>query len=512
METSSAPEGPSTRHHDAICWQVYPLGFCGAPLHREDLLAETYGDQPGSHVVHRLDRIVGWLDHLLELGANVLILNPVFESVSHGYDTLDHLRIDPRLGSREDFDALLAACHERGIRVVLDGVFNHVSSRHPLVRRALADGPDSEAGALIRWSGKHPYGFEGNPDLVELDLSRPAVQERIAQVMTLWLDRGIDGWRLDAMYAAGAEAWAPILDLVRLEDPDAWILGEVIHGDYRAVAAGSGADAVTQYELWKAIWSSANDRNLFELAHALERHEGFVHGTEVAGDGHPGTPFLPLTFLGNHDTTRIASRLADGRDLVPATALLALLPGIPAVYAGDELGAVGVKEDRPGGDDAVRPLFPSFPADLRTGIDPEGRWRGASPEGTSPPLALLSTQAAPRLFELHQRLLGLRRRHPWLSTGHVHVDQESLTATSARILLSENSGAGSGARPAAGAGAAGGSGRLALHLNIGDEELPLAGDEAEPVLTLAAGGDVLDATGTPSGRTVPAHGIAVTGG
>ncbi|UEJ81194.1 glycosidase [Brachybacterium halotolerans subsp. kimchii] len=498
METSSAPEAlpapdsDAPRWQHAICWQVYPLGFCGAPLHREDLGAETYGERQGDNVVHRLDRIVGWLDHLLALGADVLILNPIFDSVSHGYDTLDHLRVDPRLGDEADLDALIAACRERGISLVLDGVFNHVSHLHPLVRRALADGPDSPAGACIRWSGAHPYGFEGNEDLVELNLAEPAVQERIAQVMNLWLDRGIDGWRLDAMYAAGPEAWAPILDMVRAEHPEAWILGEVIHGDYRAFAEASGADSITQYELWKAIWSSIRETNLFELAHAIGRHEAFVHGGEDDGEG---APFLPLTFLGNHDTTRIASQLEDGRDLAVAFALLALLPGIPAIYAGDEMGAVGTKEERAGGDDSVRPLFPASPDALRSGIGPDGTWHGEIPVGTSPSLALLSRPAAPRLFEVHQRLLGLRRREGWLATARIRVDEDSLTNASVRIVL-EPDGLAPSDTPRG----------LALWLNLGDEPLDLPND-AE-VLTQVSGADMLDAVGPAAPGTVPAHGAA----
>jgi cyclomaltodextrinase len=486
METSHAPEVLPVRNRDAICWQVYPLGFCGAPLHREDLGAETYGTMPDGHVVHRLDRLQGWLDHLLALGADVLILNPIFDSASHGYDTLDHLRIDPRLGDEADLDALLTACHERGISLVLDGVFNHVSHLHPLVRRAVADGPDSPAGAHIRWSGEHPYGFEGNDDLVELDLACPGVQERIAQVMTLWLDRGIDGWRLDAMYVAGAEAWRPILDLVRLEHPDAWILGEVIHGDYRGFAEDSGADAITQYELWKAIWSSLHDRNLHELAHSLGRHERFVHGEAADGEAAGGDAFLPLTFLGNHDTTRIASQLPDGRDLAVAIALLALLPGTPAIYAGDELGATGTKEERAGGDDAVRPLFPASPDALRAGAEADGTWHGEAPAGASPPLALLSRPAAPRIFEVHQRLLGLRRREPWLASARLRVDPDSLTATSAVIALGD---------------------RLLLALNVGEDPIPLPA--RGEVIEVVSGADMLDGVGPADDAAVPAHGAAI---
>lgn len=460
--SAPTPGVPAWVRH-AIVWQVYPLGFCGAPLTRDDLGGEGYGGVQGENVVHRLGRITAWLDHLVSLGADVLLLNPIFDSVSHGYDTLDHDRIDPRLGSQADFDALVEACHARGVRIVLDGVFNHVSNRHPRVRRAIAEGPDGPEGGRIRWSGDSPWGFEGNADLVELNLSNPHVQDAIVRIMTTWLDRGIDGWRLDAMYSAGAAAWAPILRRVAEAHPEAWILGEVIHGDYAQIAAESGAASITQYELWKAIWSSLRDGNLFELTHALGRDEEFrapVGGHEL----------LPLTFLGNHDTTRIASQLPDGRDLVVAYALLALLPGIPAIYAGDEYGAVGVKEDRPGGDDAVRPRFPD------------------DPSHAPGDLAVLSREAAPRILEVHRRLLGLRRRLPWLVDAHIEVEQSTLSDLFAELRLTSRTGEDS----------------VRLLLNLADDDREVTGE----ILETVAGAAMLDDVPTAPG-TVPAHGAVV---
>lgn len=460
----------------AILWQVYPLGFCGAPPRREDLEAIRYGEA-GENVVHRLGRITGWLDHLVSLGANVLLLNPVFDSVTHGYDTLDHHRIDPRLGSEQDWDQLVAACRERGIRIVLDGVFNHVSDHHPVVRRALAEGPDSEAGARIRWAGDHPYGFEGNADLVELNLRDQTVQDAIVEVMGYWLDRGADGWRLDAMYAAGPEVWAPILARVHAEHPDAWIHGEVLHGEHPQILAASGADGLTQYELWKAIWSSLKDGNLYELAHALGRHEEFMTAPQDA----PDPRRLPVTFLGNHDTTRIASQLPDGRDLAVAIALLALLPGVPSIYSGDELGAVGVKEDRPGGDDAIRPVFPDDPA------------RAADV------LPVLSPAAAPRILEAHRRLLGLRRRLPWLASAHVRVEEGSLSNTSARIVIEADDGTGR-ALPDDSSGE-----RIVLAINLADAPQEAGGEVIESL----SGADMLDGVGPAAPGMIPAHGAAV---
>lgn len=388
-----------------IWWHCYPLGFVDAEREAID------------HVEHRLWRLSNWLDYLIELGANGLLLAPVFASRSHGYDTLDHYRIDPRLGDEDDFGELVWKAKERGIRILLDGVFNHVCAEHEIVARALAGGPASEAGGWIRWVGTYPRGFEGNLDLVELNLDNPAVQDFVVGVMNHWLDRGADGWRLDAAYAAGPDAWRPILDRVRAAHPDAWILAEVIHGDYPDFVARSGVDSVTEYELWKATWSSLNDRNFHELAWTLTRHAQF------AGR------FRPLNFVGNHDTTRIATKLTDPANLPLAVALLLLLPGVPAIYAGDEQGFTGEKTDGPTGDYPVRPAFP---------IDPEG----LAPFGRP-------------VLELHQRLIHLRRTHPWLAWAGLSVS----SVTSEAIAITLN----------------GGAQRLTLGLNAGDEPVDLAG-------------------------------------
>ncbi len=396
------------------------MGFVGAE--REQTAQQARGEQ----VTHRLPQLINWLDYLLELGANGLLLAPIFASTSHGYDTVDHLRIDPRLGDDADLDRLVATCRERGIRVLLDGVFNHVSREHEIVRRALAAPPGAPERAWLRWSGEHPYCFEGHLDLVELDLTHPPVQEHVAQVMDHWLRRGVDGWRLDAAYAAGPDVWRPIVSRVRERHPQCWILGEVIHGDYVDFVERSGLDSVTQYELWKAIWSSINDGNLFELAWALGRHEGFCR------------VFRPQTFLGNHDVTRIATQLTDPRHLPLAVALLATLPGVPSVYAGDEQGFTGAKLDQPGGDDPVRPPFPDDPS-------------GLVPFGAG-------------LLRTYQELVGLRRRHAWLGGATIatpHVANHTLVVE----LTGERPGE-----------------RLLLGLNLTDQPVDLAaGDVRLPV-------------------------------
>jgi glycosidase len=376
----------------AVWWHVYPLGF------------------------GRLRKIADWLDYAVELGANGLQLGPVFESSTHGYDTIDHFRIDPRLGSSEDFDALVAAAHARGVKVLLDGVFNHVG-------RGFRAAPEWFSGTV----------FEGHDELPELDHDNPEVLDYTVQVMEHWLGRGADGWRLDAAYAVKPAFWKAAVDRVRATHPAAWFVGEMIQGSYVEFLNDSGLDAITQYELWKAIWSSLNDGNFYELAWALKRHATFG---------------LPMTFVGNHDVTRIASKLDDERHLAHALVVLFLASGVPSIYYGDEQAFRGIKEDRAGGDDAIRPPFPDSPA----GLAPYG-WP---------------------TYRLHERLIGIRRRHPWLA--HAALTPVHLTNT-ALALTAEGDGQ-----------------RVLALLNVGDD------DYTFPV----------DATGLqPASLTVPGHDWAI---
>jgi glycosidase len=383
MTEHSSKERVRSGVEHVVWWQVYPLGFVGA----EREASACTG------VMHRLDHLVGWLDYAVNLGASGILLGPVFASSTHGYDTVDHFQIDRRLGDDADFDAFIKTAHDRGLRIVLDGVFNHVGREHPLFQRAIADGPNSPAASWFRLtrpadgaSDEAPdYAtFEGHHQLVALNHKEPAVAEYVTRVMTHWLDRGAGGWRLDAAYAVPRTFWADVLPMVRTRHPDAYVFGEVIHGDYAGFVRETGVDAVTQYELWKAIWSALNDRNLFELAWALERHNAMLDS------------FVPQTFIGNHDVTRIASQLGDERHLAHALVVLMTCGGLPSIYAGDEQAFRGIKEHRAGGDDAIRQAFPT-PA----GLAPFG-WP---------------------FYGLHQELIGLRRRHPWLCRARTRVTE-----------------------------------------------------------------------------------------
>jgi cyclomaltodextrinase / maltogenic alpha-amylase / neopullulanase len=427
-----------------ILWHVFPMRFVGAEPTR---LA------PDREPAHRLGRIEGWLDYLIELGASGLLLGPIFESGSHGYDTVDYYAIDRRLGDEQDFAALVDAAHQRGIRVVLDGVFNHVGREFAPFRRAIASQSAPE-GSLFRlyWNapGDEPdyEHFEGHKSLVTLNHRSPAVVDLVVDVMCHWLERGADGWRLDAAYAVFPGFWAQVLPRVRARFPEVYVVGEVIHGDYPAFVADSGVEAVTQYELWKATWSAINDLNLFELAWALKRHDEML------------ATFVPLTFLGNHDVTRIATLISDPTHLAHALVVLFTVGGTPCVYSGDEQGFRGHKTDRPGGDDEVRPVFPESPAEL-------------------------STIGRP-IYDLHAQLIGLRRRTPWLhhariAQGHVANEQLVYRCTAGDRTIT-----------------------VALNLAGAAARVPAPG-----VRIVLVGGAHLDGSGDAATIILPAHGWAV---
>jgi cyclomaltodextrinase len=432
----------TTWPENVMWWHAYPLGFVGATIRPEE---------PQTEVQHRLDRFEPWLDHLIGLGLNGLLLGPVFASETHGYDTIDHFRIDPRLGDDADFDRLIAAARSRGVRVVLDGVFNHVGRAHPAFRELEQHGASAPTADLFRarWDDAGTLEtdvFEGHDALVELDHTSESTVDLVVEVMNFWLARGIDGWRLDAAYAVPPEFWARVLPKVRAEHPDAWFVGEVIHGEASDIVERSGIDSLTQYELWQGVWHSIVDGNLFELNHAIERHVALL-----------GT-FAPQTFVGNHDVTRIAS--AVGPEFVPhALAVLFSVAGIPSVYAGDEFGFLGVKEERLGGDDAVRPEFPAQPP-ADADLDP----------------------AAERILQIHRALIAMRRRHPWLWRAHTDVLETSNTALALRT--------------------ASGDGAVVALLNIGDDAVSLPVADGATVV-------VGDAEVRDGHATVPARGFAV---
>lgn len=351
-----APTSQADWAKSTIFWHVYPLGFVDAPI----------GDESARHLPSegspRLSKLIDQLDYMTSLGLNGLLLGPVFASPTHGYDTTDYYRVDDRLGTNEDMDALISACHERDIKVLFDGVFSHAD--------ATFTNPEILHKSEV---------FEGHRNLKRFDHSNPAVADFVGGVMNYWLDKGIDGWRLDAAYSVSNEFWKPVLEKVKSKHPEAFIFGEVIHGDYASFVHEGGMDSVTQYELWKATWSSLKDANFFELDWTLKRHNEFTES------------FVPQTFISNHDVTRIATQVGPEKARI-AMVIMFTLAGIPSIYYGDELGWEGLKEERHGGDDAIRPAFPDNPE-------------------------------ANEVTNLYKGLIHLRRENPWLVDSVVEVTE-----------------------------------------------------------------------------------------
>jgi len=330
---------------EAVLYQIYPLGLCGAP-------AENDG-----RTVHRLPRLLDWVEHIKALGADAVLLNPLFDSDRHGYDTRDYFRVDPRLGDDADLKAVCDAFHAAGLRVLLDGVFNHVGRGFWAFRDLQEKKWDSPCkdwfhvdfnGSTDRNDGFWYDSWEGHSELPRLNLQNPAVVEHQFAAIRSWVDRfGIDGLRLDVCYCLPPEYLRQLRAFTQSLKPDFVLLGETLHGDYNRWLGPEACHSVTNYECYKGLWSSFNSLNLFEIAHSLGRQFGPEPWTL-----YKGAPLL--SFLDNHDVSRIATQLHDPSHLPCAYALLFAMPGVPCLYYGSEWGLPG---DKAAGDAALRPAL-----------------------------------------------------------------------------------------------------------------------------------------------------------
>lgn len=330
-------------YDEAIFYHIYPLGFTGAPK------INDY-----SAPVNRLNMIDKIIVHIKKLGFNALYIGPLFESVGHGYETTDYKKLDSRLGTNEDLKKFVAHCHQNGIRVIFDGVFNHTGRDF----FAFADIiKNRENSAYKNWycnvnfSGNNEYndGFSydnwgGYNLLAKLNQKNPDVVNYICDVVRFWVSEfDVDGIRLDAADVLDFDFMKTLRAVANSIKSDFWLMGEVIHGDYARWANDSMLHSVTNYHLHKALYSGHNDHNYFEIAHTVQR----------LYEMNPN--FKLYNFADNHDVERIYTRLADKSHFVPVHILLYTLPGIPSVYYGSEFGIEGKKEK--GSDDSLRPAL-----------------------------------------------------------------------------------------------------------------------------------------------------------
>ncbi len=332
---------------DSVFYHIYPLGFCGAPL-------ENDFSSPGTP---RLEEIYSWLDHLQHLGVNALYLGPLFESGSHGYDTTDYFRVDRRLGSNKTLAELSTTLHQKGIRLILDGVFNHVGRDFWAFRDVLEHGeqsPYSDWFSGLNFQQPSPHGdpfsyecWQGHFNLVKLNLLNPSVKAHLFQAMEQWLNEfNIDGLRLDVADNLDPSFLKDLRAFCKARRDDFWLMGEVIHGDYRKWVNPETLDSVTNYVGSKGLYSSHVDRNYFELAHTLDRQFG---EKGIYRD------LLLYSFADNHDVQRVASQLKNPAHLYPLYSLLFTMPGIPSIYYGSEWGIEGKRSSR--SDQALRPCL-----------------------------------------------------------------------------------------------------------------------------------------------------------
>ena len=291
--------------YEGIFYQIYPIGFCGAP---------TAND---GKTVSRILKLKEWSGYLESLGISSILLNPIFESDNHGYDTRDYKKIDCRLGTNEDFADVCKDLHAHNVRIVLDGVFNHVGRgfwAFKDVQEKKWDSPYKD-WFCINFDGDSCYN---------------------------------DGFCLDVAYCLDRNFMKRLRSYCQELKPDFALIGEVLFGDYNQIVNDEMLHSCTNYECYKGIYSSFNSMNMFEIAHSLNRQYGPEQWCIYRGKH-------LMSFVDNHDVTRIASILTNKNHLPLTYGLLLGMPGVPCIYYGSEWGEEGVKA--PNNDYALRPCF-----------------------------------------------------------------------------------------------------------------------------------------------------------
>ena len=331
-------------------YHIYPLGFCGCEKFRSEAKDLEKG---------RILKVIEWIPHLKKMHFNAVYFGPLFESFEHGYDTTDYYTVDKRLGTNAEFKQVCDELHKNGIRVILDGVFNHVGRDHAAFKDLQQNGQGSRYKdwfAGVNFGGRSPYGdnfsyegWNGHYNLVKLNLYNNEVVEHLFGAVKMWIEEwGIDGIRFDAADCLADDFIKRIHRFTRDMRPDFWLMGEIIHGQYNRWANGEMFDCVTNYQCYKGIYSSHNDRNYFEIAHSIE----YQHGQY-------GNLYM-YNFLDNHDVVRLMSVLRNPDHAECCYTMMYGMYGVPSVYYGSEFGIYGAKGQ---GADADVPLRPCLDLD-----------------------------------------------------------------------------------------------------------------------------------------------------
>ncbi len=334
-------------YDESVFYHIYPLGLSGAPKQND------YGE-----VVHRLPNIEPWIDHAIDIGCNAIYIGPLFESVGHGYETTDYKMMDRRLGDNDDLVRFVSRCHDKGVRVILDGVFNHTGRDFFAfrdIKEHRENSPYRDWYCNVNFYGNNEYndGFSydnwgGYNLLAKLNQRNPEVQNYIYDVIRFWVKEfDIDGIRLDAADVLDFEFMKGMRRVANEVKTDFWLMGEVIHGEYNRWVNPDMLHAVTNYHLNKALWSGCNDHNFFEIAHTVKRLY------DMGGGSYANMKLY--SFADNHDVERIINKLNNKEHFSIVHILMYTLPGIPSIYYGSEFGIEGKKEH--GSDDPLRPCL-----------------------------------------------------------------------------------------------------------------------------------------------------------
>ena len=330
---------------EAVIYQIYPLGLCGAPLKNDGVLSS------------RILKVNKFIEHIKNLGADCVLFNPLFESDAHGYDTRDYFNVDKRLGTNDDLKSVCKALHDDNIKILLDGVFNHVGRGFWAFKDVLEKKWDSEYKDWfkISFDGNSEYndgfwyeGWEGHFELVKLNLYNQNVKNHLFDAIKFWVQEfNIDGLRLDVAYSLNPDFLRELRQFVQSLKPDFVLIGETLHGDYNRFMNDDACHSVTNYECYKGLYSSFNSANMHEISYSLNRQFGSENWCLYTGKH-------LLNFVDNHDVSRIATILSDKKHLRLIYGMMFGMPGIPAIYYGSEWGVEG---DKANGDASLRPCF-----------------------------------------------------------------------------------------------------------------------------------------------------------
>lgn len=384
-------------YDEAIFYHIYPLGLCGSEK------VNAFKGEGRAFSEMNL-----WPRHIQEIGCNAVYIGPLFESSTHGYDTADYQKVDGRLGSNADFKHWVQLCHEAGIRVVVDGVFNHTGRDFFAFKDLLERRRDSWGKAWycnVNFDQHSPIGdafnyesWRGYAQLPKLDLKNPAVCDYLLERVRYWVDHfDIDGIRLDCADVLDFDFMKQLRRMTSDLKVDFWLMGEVIHGDYGRWVNDEALHSVTNYELHKGIYSAHNTHNYFEMAHTIRRlfaeDHGICKGKRL------------YNFVDNHDVDRIYDKLDNKAHLMPVYAFLYTIWGIPSIYYGSEWGISGRKAG--GSDDPLRPEIA-----LETFINPH-------PELTAyiTDLAAIHRQCPELTYGIYKELLLTNRQYAFARIG-----------------------------------------------------------------------------------------------